>query len=67
MRLGRELGRKFCRGEAYGVWAEKSMYGRKYMGVLRTTFVIDAEGRIEKVFTKVDTANHYRQILDAYK
>ena len=49
------------------VWAEKSMYGRKYMGVLRTTFVIDAEGRIEKVFTKVDTANHYRQILDAYK
>ena len=37
------------------------------MGVLRTTFVIDAEGRIEKVFTKVDTANHYRQILDAYK
>ena len=44
--------------EAYGVWAEKSMYGRKYMGVLRTTFVIDAEGRIEKVFTKVDTANH---------
>lgn len=52
--------------EAYGVWAEKSMYGRKYMGVLRTTFVIDAEGRIEKIFTKVDTRNHYRQILDAY-
>ena len=52
--------------EAYGVWAEKSMYGRKYMGVLRTTFVIDAEGRIEKIFTKVDTKNHYRQILDAY-
>ena len=51
----------------YGVWAEKSMYGRKYMGVLRTTFVIDAEGRIEKVFTKVDTKNHYQQILDAYK
>ena len=53
--------------EAYGVWAEKSMYGRKYMGVLRTTFVIDAEGRIEKIFTKVDTKNHYRQIADAYK
>ena len=53
--------------EAYGVWAEKSMYGRKYMGVLRTTFVIDAEGRIEQVFTKVDTKNHYQQILDAYK
>ena len=53
--------------EAYGVWAEKSMYGRKYMGVLRTTFVIDADGRIEKVFTKVDTRNHYQQIVDAYK
>ena len=53
--------------EAFGVWAEKSMYGRKYMGVLRTTFVIDAEGRIEKVFTKVDTKNHYQQIVDAYK
>lgn len=52
--------------EAYGVWAEKSMYGRKYMGILRTTFVIDAEGRIEKIFDKVDTKNHYRQILDAY-
>ena len=49
------------------VWAEKSMYGRKYMGVLRTTFVIDAEGRIEKIFTKVDTKNHYRQIIDSYK
>jgi peroxiredoxin Q/BCP len=53
--------------EAYGVWAEKSMYGRKYMGVLRTTFVIDAEGRIEKIFTKVNTKNHYRQIIDSYK
>ncbi|MDE6069912.1 MAG: thioredoxin-dependent thiol peroxidase [Alistipes sp.] len=52
--------------EAYGVWAEKSMYGRKYMGILRTTFVIDAEGRIEKIVEKVDTKNHYRQILDLY-
>ncbi len=50
--------------EAFGVWAEKSMYGRKYMGVLRTTFLIDAEGRIEHVFEKVDTKNHYRQIID---
>jgi len=50
--------------EAYGVWAEKSMYGRKYMGILRTTFVIDAEGRIEKIFDKVDTKNHYEQILE---
>ncbi len=52
--------------EAYGVWAEKSMYGRKYMGVLRTTFVIDAEGRIERIFEKVDTKNHYQQIIDSY-
>ena len=51
--------------EAFGVWAEKSMYGRKYMGVLRTTFVIDAEGRIERIFTKVDTRNHHRQIAEA--
>lgn len=53
--------------EAYGVWAEKSMYGRKYMGVLRTTFVIDAEGRIEKIFEKVRTKDHYQQILEAYE
>lgn len=52
--------------EAYGVWGEKSMCGRKYMGVFRTTFVIDGEGRIEKVFTKVDTKNHYQQIIDSY-
>src|SRR3569833_3625028 len=38
--------------EKYGVWAEKSMYGRKYWGVLRTTFVIDAAGRIAKIFEK---------------
>ena len=53
--------------ETFGVWGEKSMYGRKYMGVLRTTFVIDAEGRIEKNFEKVDTKNHYRQIADSYE
>ena len=52
--------------EAYGVWGEKSMYGRKYMGIQRTTFVIDADGRIEKIFDKVDTKNHYRQILESY-
>ena len=53
--------------EAFGVWAEKSMYGRKYWGVLRTTFIINAEGRIEKVFDKVDTKNHYQQIINSYK
>ena len=50
--------------EAYGVWAEKSMYGRKYMGVLRTTFVIDGSGIIERVITKVDTKNSAAQILN---
>ncbi len=50
----------------YGVWVEKSMYGRKYMGVQRTTFVIDGDGRIERIFDKVDTKNHYQQILDSY-
>lgn len=53
--------------EAYGVWVEKAMYGRKYMGVARTTFVIDPEGRIERIFRKVDTKNHWRQILDSYE
>lgn len=46
----------------YGVWAEKSMYGRKYMGVLRTTFIIE-NGIIIKVITKVDTKNPTAQIL----
>ncbi len=49
--------------EAYGVWAEKSMYGRKYMGVLRTTYVIGESGIIEEVFEKVDTKDHTNQIL----
>jgi peroxiredoxin Q/BCP len=49
----------------YGAWGEKQMYGRKYMGVFRTTFVIDGEGIIEKVFTKVKTKAHTEQILEA--
>ena len=49
--------------EAFGVWGEKSMYGRKYMGVLRTTFVIDEDGTIEAVFDKVDTKTHSSQII----
>ena len=50
--------------EAFGVWAEKSMYGRKYMGVLRKTFLIDAEGVITHIFDKVKTAEHYQQIIN---
>lgn len=51
--------------QAYGVWGEKSMYGKKYMGVLRTTFVIDENGVITDVFEKVDTKNHTEQIFKA--
>ncbi len=49
--------------EAYGAWGEKSMYGKKYMGILRSTFVIDEKGKIEKVIEKVDTKAHTTQIL----
>jgi thioredoxin-dependent peroxiredoxin len=49
--------------KAYGVWGEKSMYGKSYMGVLRTTFVIDENGIIIEVFEKVDTKNHTKQII----
>jgi thioredoxin-dependent peroxiredoxin len=51
--------------EAYGVWAEKSMYGRKYWGNERTTFVIDAEGRIARVFPKVSPKTHDEVVLEA--
>lgn len=52
--------------EQFGVWAEKSMYGRKYMGTLRTTFIINEEGVIEKVFQakEIKTKTHAEQILE---
>lgn len=49
--------------ELYGVWAEKSMFGKKYMGTVRTTFVINEKGVIEEVIDKVKTAEHAEQIL----
>ncbi len=49
--------------ELYGTWGEKSMYGRKYMGTIRTTFVIDENGKIEEVIEKVKTKDHTAQIL----
>ncbi len=49
--------------EAYGTWVEKSMYGRKYMGTARTTFIIDEEGKIEEIIEKVKTKEHTNQIL----
>jgi peroxiredoxin Q/BCP len=48
--------------QTYGVWGEKSMFGKKYMGVLRTTFVINENGAIDEVFEKVKTDDHTRQI-----
>jgi thioredoxin-dependent peroxiredoxin len=49
--------------DAYGTWVEKSMYGRKYMGTARMTFLIDERGVIKEVINKVDTKNHVDQIL----
>ncbi len=49
--------------EAYDVWKEKSMYGRKYMGTVRTTFLIDKNGTITNIIDKVDTKKHTEQIL----
>ncbi|MFD2523249.1 thioredoxin-dependent thiol peroxidase [Emticicia soli] len=49
--------------EDFGVWGEKQLYGRKYMGVFRTTFIIDENGIIEEIISKVDSKNHTQQIL----
>lgn len=51
--------------EAYGVWKEKSMYGRKYMGVERSTFIIDGNGRIARAWRKVKVPGHARAVLEA--
>lgn len=51
--------------EKYGVWKEKSMYGRKYMGVERTTFLIDAKGVLRQVFEKVKPAGHAEEVAAA--
>jgi len=51
--------------EAYGAWGEKSMYGKKYMGILRNTYVIDPDGRVAKVFPKVQPKKHDALVLEA--
>jgi len=51
--------------EAYGAWGEKSMYGRKYFGVLRKTFIIDVRGKIARVFEKVKPRGHAAEVLAA--
>ena len=51
----------------YGVWQEKSMYGRKYMGVLRTTYLIGADGKVARRWDKVKVADHADEVLEAVK
>ena len=51
--------------EAYGVWVEKSMYGKKYMGMERSSFLVDADGRIARIWRKVKPAEHAAQVLEA--
>jgi len=53
--------------EKYGVWQEKSMYGRKYMGIVRTTFIIDQSGKIRKIFPKVKVKEHNKEVMEALK
>jgi len=60
-----DVDKKVCM--AYGVWVEKSMYGKKYMGVARTTFIIDGAGTIAKVFEKVKPEGHEQEIIEALK
>ena len=54
-------------GPRMDAWGEKSMYGRKYMGILRSTFIIDNSGRISAVFPKVKPKGHAREILEALR
>lgn len=53
--------------EAYGVWVEKSMYGRKYMGIERSTFLIDGQGKVAKAWRKVKVPGHAEEVLKAAK
>jgi len=55
--------KKMC--QKFGVWVEKNMYGRKYMGVSRTTFIINKDGKIAKIFEKVKPKGHEKEVLDA--
>ena len=56
-----DAGHKVC--EKYGVWVEKSMYGRKYMGIARTTFIIGKDGTIKRIHEKVKPEGHSREVL----
>ena len=61
--LASDAGSDVC--EKYGVWVEKSMYGRKYMGIERSTFLIDKSGKIAKAWRKVSVTNHAAEVLKA--
>ena len=63
VRLAADVDNKVA--EKYGVWVEKSMYGRKYMGVERSTFLIDAKGKIVKIWRKVKVPGHAEAVLEA--
>ena len=53
--------------DAYGVYGEKSMYGKKYMGIIRTTFLLDEAGKIVKIFRKVKVEEHAQEVLKAFE
>jgi len=53
--------------EKFGAWKEKSMYGKKYMGVERTTYIIGKDGKVKKVFEKVKVPNHHNEVIEALK
>ncbi len=53
--------------QKYDVWKEKNMYGRKYMGVVRSTFIIDKNKIIRKIFSKVKVADHNKEVMEALK
>jgi thioredoxin-dependent peroxiredoxin len=63
--LGSDEDGEIC--EAYGVWVEKSMYGRKYMGIERATFLIDGKGKIAEIWHKVKVPGHAEAVLEAVK
>jgi peroxiredoxin Q/BCP len=60
-----DTSKKICTD--YGVWKEKSLYGKSFLGIVRTTFIIDEKGIIEKIISKVDTKTHTEQIFNLYK
>ena len=63
--LASDMGGEVC--EKYGVWVEKSMYGRKYMGIERATFLIDKEGVVRQIWHKVKVPGHVDEVLEAAK